>query len=142
MPQKTPQKSSRKMLAKSVPSPHGLLGVAVLAAALALAGCQANEDPSKAGLADGIANLATGKYKDRQKRLKGNLKGARESRQHWRDQAARMKAENERLAAEERHLERQLAAAQRDFNRSRARLRRARRAGASPVKVARIDSEV
>jgi DNA repair exonuclease SbcCD ATPase subunit len=122
--------------------PLRLLGVAALAAVLALGGCKTNEDPSKAGLTDGIANLATGKYKDRQRKLKGDLKGAKDSRQHWRQQAAAMKAENERLAVEERRLGSQLAAAQSDLNRSRARLRRARRAGASRVKVARIDSDI
>lgn len=130
------------MPTKSLFRPRGLLGVVAVAAGLVLAGCQTNEDPSKAGLTDGIANLATGKYKDRQRRLKGDLKGAKDSRQHWRQQAARMKAENERLAVEERRLGRQLAATQNNLNRSRARISRARRAGASPVKVARAESEV
>ncbi len=130
------------MPSKYAPTPQRLLAVAAAATLLVLAGCKTNEDPSKAGLSDGIANLATGKYKKRQSRLKGNLKNAETSREHWRSQAARMKAENERLAVEERRLEGQLAAARNDLARSRARVRRAQRAGASPAKARRVTTEI
>ena len=123
-------------------APHRLLGVAAVSALLALGACKTNDDPSKAGLSDGIVNLATGKYKDRQRRLKGNLKDAEASRSHWKDEAARMKAENERLAAEERRLERQLAAAHGSLARSRARVQRASTTGAPPAKVRKVANEI
>ena len=122
--------------------PHRLLGVAAVSALLALGACKTNEDPSKAGLSDGIVNLATGKYKDRQRHLKGNLKEAEASRSHWKDEASRMKAENQRLAAEERRLERQLAAAHSSLARSRARVIQASRAGATPAKVQKVTNEI
>jgi hypothetical protein len=53
-----------------------------------------------------------------------------------------MKAENQRLAEEERRLERQLAAAHSSLSRSRTRVLQAGRAGASPAKVQKVTNEI
>lgn len=128
-------------LSKQLSTPRA--AVLVAGAALLLSACETTSDPSKAGLADGIANLATGKYEKRQDRLKENLRDAREDRNRWRNQAARMKAENRRLEAEERELQVQMGAMRRKIGQHQAKVARMQQGGgADPRKVRRVQGEL
>ncbi len=103
------------------PQRRGAL-VAAAAAVLALGACTGTTDPSRAGFLDGLGNLATGAYDQRQVALQQTRVSTEAQAQQMAARAAALESERQVLAAEEATIRGRVQATNRQIDQQRRQL--------------------
>ena len=95
---------------------------AAAVAALALGGCQTNQDPAQGGVFSGVVNMTDGAYDKRQQNRKQTLENEQDANQQKQRELERTNAQHDAVAAQRVQAEKRYAVLSAEIKALKARL--------------------